>query len=128
MKNILQNSAILYIIVGVANTIVGLGTTLLLTYLGVIPEIANTLGTIVGILNSYILNKTFTFKSKNSHKQDFIRFIIAMGISYGASMIVLVCMHRLLHINEYISLLCASVVYTIVGYIISKFWVFKIEK
>ncbi|HIV49066.1 GtrA family protein [uncultured Helicobacter sp.] len=127
LKTFLSHSFVLYICVGVANTCVGFGCALLLTYFGVLVELSQTIGTIFGVLNSYVLNKKFTFKSQNSHKQDFVRFIIAMGIAYGASMLVLGITHRILNINEYIALIYAQVAYTLVGYVVSRFWAFKPE-
>ncbi|MWV61333.1 GtrA family protein [Helicobacter saguini] len=125
IKKLLNNTAIKYALVGVVNTCVGFGITILLTFLGIIPEIANVIGNAVGILNSYILNKKFTFKSQNTHKRDFTRFIIAMGISYLANLAALSLCYRILHIDKYISLVIAAVIYTITGYLISKLWAFK---
>lgn len=125
LRRLFSHSFVLYICVGVANTCVGFGCALVLTYFGVVVELSQTIGTIFGVLNSYVLNKKFTFKSQNSHKQDFTRFIIAMGVAYGASMLALSFIHRILGINEYIALVCAQVVYTIVGYVVSRFWAFK---
>lgn len=125
IKKLLNNSAILYAIVGVANTIVGFGVMVILTYFGLAPELANAIGTIAGVLNSYILNKKFTFKSQNTHTRDFTRFIVAMGIAYGANLLVLMLMYRIFGIDKYICLIVANVIYTIVGYLVSKFWAFK---
>ncbi|MFC3867453.1 GtrA family protein [Helicobacter equorum] len=125
LQAVLSHSLVLYICVGVINTFVGLGCAFVLTYFGVMVELSQTIGTIFGVLNSYVLNKKFTFKSQNSHKQDFVRFIVAMGVAYGASMIVLSVTHRIFGINEYITLLCAQVAYTLVGYVVSRFWAFK---
>ena len=40
---------IIYGVVGIANTFVGLGSVLALTYFGLIAEIANFLGYVIGI-------------------------------------------------------------------------------
>ncbi len=129
MKNIItrirNNSAFLYAAVGVVNTLVGYGIMYGLTFLGVIPEIANAIGYIVGFLNSYILNKKITFKSTNTHSQDFIRFAVAMIIAYGVNMIVLIITYRICGISEYIAFIISGIAYTLVGYLVSKFWAFS---
>lgn len=125
LQALLSYSAVRYGLVGVANTIVGLGFSFFLVFIGVLPELANTLGIIAGMINSYFLNKRFTFKSQNSHKSDFVRFCIAMGISYAVNMLIFTLSFRIFGINEYISILIASVAYTITGYLISRFWAFK---
>lgn len=128
LKNPLQNSALLYAIVGVANTIVGLGVIFALMYVGVKPEVANPIGYVVGFLNSYFLNKKFTFKSANSHKKDFVRFGVAMGVAYLINLAVLLGMHYGCSTDKYIAQIIASVCYTISGYCISKLWAFKPSK
>ena len=125
IQNILQNSALRYALVGVANTAVGLGVIFVLMYMGAKPEVANLLGYIVGFFNSYFLNKKFTFKSHNSHKQDFVRFGVAMGVSYLINLAVLVVLHYEFGVDKYLSQIIANVSYTISGYAISKLWAFK---
>lgn len=117
--------AFMYGVIGVVNTFIGMGSCLLLTYLGLFPELANLLGNIAGMLNSYMLNKRFTFKSSNSHKRDFLRFSLAMGMAYIFNLAALVIAHRIIGIDVYVSQILAAICYTISGFIISKVWVFR---
>ncbi len=96
-----------------------------LTFVGVIPEIANAIGYILAFINSYILNRKFTFKSKNNHKRDFTRFLFVTIIVYFANLLTLVICFRTFNMNEYISLIIANIVYIILGYILHKCWTFK---
>lgn len=125
VKKVLQMSAVKYAIVGGINTLVCWVVILVLMWFGVIPEVANVLGYAVGFANSYILNKTFTFQSTNSHKQDLIRFGVAMGLAYLINLGVLIVCHRVFLVDKYLSQIIAAVFYTASGYIISKFWAFK---
>lgn len=125
LSKLLGNTLIVYGLVGVTNTCVGLGLCLLLTFLGLVPEVANLFGNIAGVINSYFLNKKFTFKSNNSHKQDAWRFGVAMGVAYLANLATLSITHRIFGVDVYIAQICSSVVYTIVGYLVSKFWAFR---
>lgn len=125
MKRVLQTSAVKYAIVGGINTLVCWVVILALTWLSVLPEIANMLGYTVGFANSYFLNKKFTFKSTNSHKQDLVRFGVAMGLAYLINLGVLILCYRVLLIDKYVAQIIAAVFYTISGYVISKFWAFK---
>lgn len=117
--------AIYYALVGVINTIIGTGLCLMLIFLGFMPELANTLGNVAGIVNSYILNRKFTFKSTNPHKQDFLCFIIAMGIAYMMNLCVLMLTYRVMGLNVYFCQILSSITYTCVGFLVVKFWVFK---
>lgn len=124
IRRLLGSSLVLYGLVGVANTCVGLGLSLLLTF-WLMPEIANLLGTIAGVINSYFLNKKFTFKSKNSHRQDAWRFGVAMGVAYLVNLATLSITHRIFGVDKFVAQILANVVYTIVGYLMSKFWAFR---
>lgn len=125
MNKLLQSSLIKYLLVGVVNTIFGYFIIFLLMYLGAMPEIANIIGYICGILLSYFLNKHFTFQSKNSHKRDFSRFFIAMALAFLINFIVLIITHRIFGINKYVSQIIAGIFYTASGYIFNKFFTFK---
>ncbi|MDE6886788.1 MAG: GtrA family protein [Helicobacteraceae bacterium] len=124
----LNNSAIRYLLVGILNTIFGYGIIFSLMYFGLIPEIANFIGYTLGILLSYILNKYFTFKSKNSHKKDFFRFLVSMGIAYLINLAVLFYCYRILGIDKYISTIISACFYTASGYILSKIFAFRESK
>ncbi|OBV28941.1 hypothetical protein BKN38_08790 [Helicobacter sp. CLO-3] len=125
IQKILQNSAMKYAIVGGINTILCWAIIGALMWFGAIPEVANVIGYVIGVANSYVLNKKFTFKSQNSHKEDFVRFGVAMGAAYLVNLGVLMLCYRVLGINEYVSQIIAAVFYTISGYAISKLWAFK---
>ena len=74
-----------YLCVGVLNTIVGFGVIFGLMLCGVNPEISN----VFGIIFSYVVNKIFTFKSKNRSKTEFIKFILTMALAYILNFIAL---------------------------------------
>ncbi len=96
-----------------------------LTFIGLMPELSNAIGYAIAFINSYVLNKKFTFESKNKHKQDFIRFAFATILAYLINLLSLVICFRVFYINEYISLIIANIIYVIVGYILHRFWTFK---
>ncbi len=125
LKKYLDKSFITYGIVGVVNTIFGYSIMFGLTFLGVMPEIANALSYGLAFVLSYILNKKFTFSSQREHKRDFTRFAFASGIAYGTNLLTLIICYRILLWNEYIALLFASIMYVIVGYMLHKFWTFR---
>lgn len=125
MKKILDSSFVRYLFVGLFNTLFGFGIIFILMYYGVLAEIANLIGYFFGILLSYLLNKYFTFRSKNSHKNEFYKFIIAMGIAYLINLCALSISYRILHIDKYLSQIIAGICYTISGYLLNRFFTFK---
>ncbi|RAX51809.1 polysaccharide synthesis protein GtrA [Helicobacter sp. 16-1353] len=122
---ILKYSFIKYLIVGIINTLFGFGIIFILMYYGLLPEIANFIGYLCGIILSFILNKYFTFKSNNHIRKEFFRFLISMGIAYAINLIILIISYRYFLINEYVSQIIAGVFYTLSGYILSKLYAFR---
>lgn len=120
-----HKSAIIYIMVGGFNTIFSYTMMFGFTFIGIIPEISNALSCGITFIISYLLNKKFTFRSKRNHRKDFTRFAIASAISYIANLLTLILCHRILLLNEYFSLIIATFVYAVFGYILHKFWTFR---
>lgn len=121
----ISNTFIKYGIIGVFNTFIGYGLTFYLFYINILPELANFVGYFVGFFASYFLNKRFNFKSTNSHKKEMPKFILSMAIAYGVNLVIFLISYRYFNINIYISQIIAGIVYVLVGYIMSKIWVFK---
>ena len=114
-----------YIFIGIVNTITGYAITFYLFYLGTMAELSNFIGYALGILLSYFLNKKYNFKSKNSHVKDFPKFVISMFTAYIFNLIILIIIFRYYGFNFYLAQVLASVGYVLVGYILSKNYVFK---
>ncbi|TQR29528.1 GtrA family protein [Campylobacter sp. MIT 99-7217] len=113
-----------YCLVGILNTLVGFGVVLLLSFLALMPELANLIGYTLGIFCSFFLNKYFTFKSKSKSHRDFLKFVFAMCIAYLINLLVLFIAYRIFHINVYLAQLFAALSYTLSGFLLSKFFVF----
>ena len=118
---------ITYGLVGIANTFVGMGLIFLATYIGIFAELSNFIGYFFGIIFSYFLNSKFTFKESCSYK-GLIKFFVAMGISYGVNLLVLILCYRIFEINVYISQFIACASYTLCGFILSKVFIFSTKK
>ena len=114
-----------YLLIGVFNTIAGFGIIFVLMALGVIPEIANIIGYIIGIIVSYTLNKIYTFKTHTKSKKEFFRFVVSMICAYLINLAVLIALHRYFGIDKYISTIIAGACYTFSGYIFSKYFAFR---
>ncbi|ODG93806.1 MULTISPECIES: GtrA family protein [Bacillaceae] len=124
-----------FIVVGIANTIVGLSFIYLLLHLfGLSYWISTFIGNSLGACISYILNRNFTFKSEGSVKKSIPMFIIVILTCYfiafnlGAKII-----DYILNLQDFISLnfkndlavLISSGLYTVLNYFGQKLLVFK---
>lgn len=114
---------------GVINTFIGFGLIFLLTFCGLVPELANLLGYCVGIICSFFLNNAITFSGQKTKKvQGFFRFALSMGIAYLVNLATLFVGYRFLGINVYLSQILAGGSYTLCGFLLSKFFVWREDK
>jgi putative flippase GtrA len=79
-----------FLLVGIFNTLVGLGISFLLFNVFHLGYWSSTfLGNTMGAIISYVLNKTFTFRSEVSVQNSWWKFAIVIlgcyGFSYGIS-------------------------------------------
>lgn len=117
-----------FLLVGIVNTLVGLGLTLLL-YHGFQTGywVATAFGNGCGIAISYLLNRRFTFSATTSLKTDWIRFLLVVLISY-----LIAYRLSLFVIDLFVpsfggtgAILIGMVLYTILNFIGQNYWVFK---
>lgn len=123
-----RHSFLRYILVGVLNTAVGFGVIFALLFLGVLPELANLAGYALGVIVSFALNKRFTFQSSGRFSGEFARFLAAMGVAYAANLASFMLCYRVFGLDKYLSTLVGGGVYTIVGYLLSRFFAFRGSK
>ncbi|MDF2536420.1 MAG: GtrA family protein [Bacillales bacterium] len=124
----MSHSFIRFLLVGIINTIIGLGSIYFMTHIlsfGYWP--ATFLGNSIGATVSYFLNRNFTFKSNQAHLQSIIRFVIVIGLSYflayyiGAKFVE-VCK---IPYGEDVAILFGSGGYTLLNYFGQKRFVFS---
>lgn len=101
--------------------------------------IANITGYTVGIINSYILNRNWTFKSNSDWRGSFIRFLIAFGICYIIQLGIVLWLNSL-NISfrwqtdyfiitwPYVCQLIGIVIYSLLNFLLNKYYTFKVNK
>jgi putative flippase GtrA len=111
--------------VGLVNTVVTLGVIFVCMKLFKINYIySNAIGYIAGVINSYVLNRLWTFNSSNSVVKEFIRFILVFIICYGVQLVVLLLMTELLDLQVELSQVIAIFVYTLINFLANKYFVY----
>lgn len=135
-KNIEQ--FIKYCLVGVLNTLVCLGTIFICkSLLGVNPYLSNAIGYCVGVLNSFLWNRSWVFKSNGRFSREAIRFFIGCGVCYLAQLSVVMVLTQS-HFGSYefhlpgfvlsgygIATLLGSVVYSLCNFVYNRICVFR---
>jgi len=114
-----------YILVGITNTLVGYGVIFGCMYLaGMSPELSNVAGYAVGLMVSYVLNRTYTFRSQGQRRTEIVRFLMAFGVAYSLNFLALLLMIHRLHLHEGFSQIVAGAAYVVSAYLMNKYFVF----
>lgn len=125
IKKIFNIQGIRFLFVGGINTVVGYGSYTIFLLLNINYLIANTLSTIIGVINSYIWNRNFTFKSNAKIKEELVKFISVYLVSYLISMLSIYILVSKLGIDKYIGGLLNLIITTLISYFGHKYFSFK---
>lgn len=126
---------VVYLIVGVINTIISWGAWFLCAYTFLDANVVwqnvllSIISWVVGVVTGYFMNRKFVFKSKEPNIwKEFLQFSGGRLSTWALDAVMMVLMVNLLHINEAFSKIFVSVLVMIGNYVISKFFVFKKDK
>lgn len=140
-----------YGIVGVMNTLLTILTIWLLMRFAfhvtgdtgassLAVSVSNVVGYVVGLINSFIWNRKWTFNSSRKWKTDLFRFIIAFLICFIPQLLLVNALntyvhHRSFHFEllnreiivsfAYIWQLTGIVFYTVLNFLLNKYYTFK---
>lgn len=115
-----------FLAVGLFNTGLGYCIIFACMYLaGITPEASNVIGYAVGLVASYLLNKSYTFKKNSSRRGEFIIFLAVFALAYGLNFLALLALVRGMEMHQGLSQVLAGVVYVSVSYLMNKYFVFK---
>ncbi|MCC8142692.1 MAG: GtrA family protein [Tannerellaceae bacterium] len=118
--------AIKYGIVGVSNTVItAVVIWIMMKGLGASDIFSNITGYVAGVLNSFIWNKQWTFQSSAGWAGSALRFGIVFGICYLLQLGLLMYLNATLTIDPYYNQLIAMAFYTVINFIMNKFYTFK---
>lgn len=126
---------IVYLIVGVLNTIVSWAAFFLCAYTILDAQVVwqnmllSVISWVVGVVFGYFMNRKFVFKSTEPNiGREFLQFAGGRLSTWLLDMVMMVFMVNVLHINEAFSKIFVSVLVMIGNYLISKLFVFKKKK
>ena len=125
-KSSLANlSSVRFLIVGLANTSVGL----LIIYIGKWligwdDIVANMVGYSCGLILSFVLNKRWTFRYKGSSGRALFRFVLVILLAYLLNLGLTLAAINDFGINSYVAQALGIVPYTIITYLGSRYFAF----
>ena len=112
-------------IVGVANTIVGVGVIVLASLLGANPILANVLGYGAGLVISFTLNSRFTFQRRRVDRSTVMRFLGAFAVTFCVNLAVVIAAKDLLNWHGLLASLAGTPFYVALFYLLCECWVFR---
>ena len=142
MKSITDNRAaaqfVKFCLVGAMNTLVTLCTIFICkSLIGVNEYIANALGYIIGVINSFLWNKQWVFHSQGRISREAVRFAIGFAICYSLQLITVIALNTssfgeieldtgLMVVSGYgLATIIGCAVYTIFNFIYNRFVTFR---
>ena len=121
-----MNQFIRFIFVGAVNT--GLGYVIIFAcmYLADLsPELSNLIGYVVGLVLSYFFHRSYTFRSTQQRKTEFIHFVVVFLVAYCANLAALTVLVRTVGIHAGTSQVIAGAIYAGISYLLNKCYVFR---
>ncbi len=127
-----------YCIVGALNTIVCLGVIFVCkSLLGVNPYVSNISGYAAGLINSFLWNKQWVFKTRGRYRREAMRFLAGFAVCYLMQLSVVFVLNTSpcgrfevdilgFVLSGYgIATLLGNVVYTLANYIYNRLVTFR---
>jgi len=115
-----------FCVVGGLNTAIDFFVFSFLSYLGVYYIIAQCVSYGCGVLNSYLLNRTWTFQQQgNRGKYEFLKFTALNVFTLIVTSFLLTLFHYKFSIPLPYSKVLVTIVSVGLNYIGTRFWIFK---
>ncbi|MBP3517208.1 MAG: GtrA family protein [Parabacteroides sp.] len=119
--------AIKYGIVGVSNTVItAVVIWIMMMLFGCSDVVSNVVGYVAGVLNSFIWNKQWTFRSSAGWVGSAVRFGAVFGVCYLLQLGFLVYV-LIPHFSfgSYYNQLIAMAFYTVINFVMNKLYTFR---
>lgn len=127
--NGITRQALRFGLVGLANTAIGLlAIYAALYFISADPAIANAIGYGVGMVVSFILNRTWTFRDSRSITNVLPRYILIAAISYLINLVVVLVGTYHFGVGPYLIQFFGIGVYTLSMFLGCRWFVFQTSR
>ena len=121
--------AVKYGLVGVLNTLISLGVYSLFAYVFNFNYLlANTISYVVGVINSFLWNKLWTFKSKQNGSMEMVWFVVIFLVSFGIQNGCLIFFKEALKLSKFWAYVLSMPIYPLISFLGNKFITFRPKK
>ncbi|WMT41672.1 GtrA family protein [Paenibacillus sp. D2_2] len=120
-------SFIIFGLVGIVNTGVDVGVFALLTWWQLPWLIAQVFAYGCGVMNSFLMNRKWTFKQQGALTKGLLRFVLLNLVTLGVTSACMLLMHEQLGVSLWISKGAATLLGVVLNFVGSRWWVFRAE-
>lgn len=89
------------------------------------PVVSNVVGYAIGLINSFVWNRRWTFRSNASMHKAFLKFGVSFAVCYAAQLAVLIELNDFNFFEPYYNQLLAMVFYTALNFVCNKYFTFN---
>ena len=111
--------------VGVMNTALSLIVIYALMWAGVGYRVANVAGYVAGVINSFLWNKHWVFRSRGDMVREAVRFGLCFAVCYAIQYLLLILMAERWMWNAYLAQLIAMGAYTVCNFVLNRLFTFR---
>jgi putative flippase GtrA len=115
-----------FVVVGIANTLIGLLAIYFCKWLlGFGDALANICGYMIGLAVSFLLNRGWTFRHSGAVLPALVRFVVIFALAYLLNLAtVLIAIHSF-GVNSYLAQAIGIAPYTVFFYLGSRYFAFR---
>lgn len=120
---------LLYIVFGIATTLVNFIVYFLLSKLGFTTAVSTAFAWFLSVLFAFFTNRKYVFKAEKNGFFNQLFSFFSMRIATGAiDVLIMILFVDVLEFNDLVIKISSNVLVIILNYIFSKFLVFKVER
>jgi len=114
-------------LVGVSSTVIDWGIYLILTrFAGIYYLMAKILSFSFAVINSYVWNRRWTFRSNDPQKlRQFIKFLIIALVGVVLNTLIMYIVVDYIHLNDLYGLVISSAIVMFWNFLANKFYTFR---
>ena len=117
-----------FLVVGVLNTMVGLLVIYSAKWFFAFGDVsANALGYVIGVIVSFVLNKSYTFKHQGDVLRSAIRFVVVFLVAYSVNLTTVLLAINVAGLDTYLAQALGIPPYTLTFFVLSRFYAFRRE-
>lgn len=118
-----------YLFVGGYNTVVSyaLYAGILWLFGGKRAQLALFLSFLISSLNSFLTQKWFVFGSRGRYLMEYVKCLLAWGISYLFNALILALLIQIFKVDPYVAQIVALVLVTVNSYLMLKYVAFRAD-